>query len=64
MTTSTEAAAPLHGLLSDTQVLQNIAAQLAGRFAGIFAAETVERYVFESYTALARTARSRVTSCL
>ncbi len=57
MTTPSETAVPLHGLISDAQVLQSIAAQLARRFAGIFAAETVERYVFESYTALARTAR-------
>lgn len=57
MTTSTKPAAPLHGLVSDTQVLQSIATQLSGRFAGIFAAETVERYVFESYTALARSAK-------
>lgn len=57
MTTSTQPTAPLHGLISDTQVLQNMAVQLAGRFAGIFAVETVERYVFESYTALARTAK-------
>lgn len=52
-------AVPLHGLISDRHVLQNIATQLAERFSGIFAAETVERYVFESYTALARTAKVR-----
>lgn len=61
MTTPTraETATPLHGLTSDQQVLQRVAAQLADRFAGIFAAETVERYVYESYTALARTSKIR-----
>ncbi|WP_372489883.1 arsenate reductase ArsC [Arthrobacter rhizosphaerae] len=45
------------GLQDNTEVLQRIGDRLADRFAGIFAAETVERYVFESYTALARTAK-------
>ena len=45
------------GLQDNTEILQRISARLADRFAGIFAAETVERYVFESYTALARTAK-------
>ena len=45
------------GLQDNTEVLQRISARLGERFAGIFAAETVERYVFESYTALARTAK-------
>jgi arsenate reductase len=45
------------GLQDNTEVLQRISSRLAVRFAGIFAAETVERYVFESYAALARTAR-------
>ena len=40
-------------------LLHRIAAQLAEKFVGIFAAETVERYVFESYTALYRTAKVR-----
>lgn len=48
---------PLHGLSNDERVLHRIAGQLTNRFAGIFAAETVERYVFESYTALARTSK-------
>jgi protein-tyrosine-phosphatase len=47
------------GLVSDEQVLHRVAEKLTGRFAGIFAAETVERYVFESYTALARSSKIR-----
>jgi protein-tyrosine-phosphatase len=31
--------------------------RLSDRFAGVFARETIDRYVFESYTALARTAK-------
>ncbi|TNB67695.1 arsenate reductase ArsC [Arthrobacter sp. BB-1] len=46
-----------HGLQDNTELLHRISERLAERFAGVFAAETVERYVFESYTALARTAR-------
>ncbi|WP_159619530.1 arsenate reductase ArsC [Arthrobacter zhaoguopingii] len=45
------------GLQDNTEVLQRISTRLGERFTGVFAAETVERYVFESYTALARTAR-------
>jgi arsenate reductase (thioredoxin) len=45
------------GLQDNTELLHRISARLADRFAGVFAAETVERYVFESYTALARTAK-------
>ena len=45
------------GLQDNTEVLHRISARLGERFIGIFAAETVERYVFESYTALARTAK-------
>lgn len=55
----TETRTPLHGLTSDEEVLHRIVDKLAGRFAGVFAAETVDRYVFESYTALARTSRIR-----
>ncbi|GEL48160.1 low molecular weight phosphatase family protein [Cellulomonas hominis] len=47
----------LPGLLTPDHELHTIAADLAQRFHGVFAAETVERYVFESYTALARTAK-------
>lgn len=50
----------LPGLLSDEHVLHRVSEQLAGRFEGVFAAETVERYVFESYTALKRTANVHV----
>jgi arsenate reductase (thioredoxin) len=46
-----------HALIAPETALQRIADDLAARFRGIFAAQTVERYVFESYTALARTAR-------
>jgi arsenate reductase len=45
------------GLQDNTDLMHRISERLADRFAGIFAAETVERYVFESYTALARTAK-------
>jgi len=45
------------GLLAPETLLHRMADHLAHRFAGAFSAETVERYVFESYTALARTAR-------
>ncbi|WP_211881154.1 three-helix bundle dimerization domain-containing protein [Pseudarthrobacter albicanus] len=45
------------GLQENTELLQRISNRLADKFAGIFAAETVERYVFESHTALARTAK-------
>ncbi|GAA1768913.1 arsenate reductase ArsC [Pseudarthrobacter sulfonivorans] len=45
------------GLQDNTELLHRISERLAERFAGIFAAETVERYLFESYTALARTAK-------
>lgn len=44
------------GLLSADQVLQRAAERLAQQFSGLVNAETVERVVFESYTALARTA--------
>lgn len=38
-------------------VLRRNAGELAAQYAGVFSAETVERYVYESYTALRRTAR-------
>ena len=38
-------------------VVTRITRELARRFAGVFSAETVERYVCESYEALERTAR-------
>ncbi|HSO90950.1 MAG TPA: arsenate reductase ArsC [Arthrobacter sp.] len=45
------------GLQDNTELLHRISTRLAEKFAGVFARETVERYVFESYTALARTAK-------
>jgi protein-tyrosine-phosphatase len=43
-------------LLTPDSVLHRASEHLAIRFEGIFSEETVERVVFESYTALARTA--------
>ena len=45
------------GLRDTTEIMHRISERLTERFTGVFAAETVERYVFESYTALARTAK-------
>ena len=45
------------GLLTPENELQRISNELADRFSGVFAPQTVERYVFESYTALVRTAK-------
>ncbi|WP_448390350.1 arsenate reductase ArsC [Microbacterium aurum] len=44
------------GLLSPDSVLHRAAERLAQQFAGMVSEETVERVVFESYAALARTA--------
>jgi arsenate reductase (thioredoxin) len=46
-------------LLTPEAALHRLADDLSARFAGIFARETVDRYVFESYTALGRTAKIR-----
>jgi protein-tyrosine-phosphatase len=46
----------LPGLLVPEATLHRAADRLADRFTGVFARETIDRYVFESYTALARTA--------
>lgn len=46
-------------LLSDTAVLERLADELTSRYIGVFSAVTVHRYVFESYTALRRTAKVR-----
>jgi protein-tyrosine-phosphatase len=46
----------LPGLLAPEATLHRLADELALRFPGVFARETVDRYVFESYTALARSA--------
>ncbi len=43
----------------DTHVLQRNAEHLAAKYAGVFSPETVERYVFESYATLSRTAKVR-----
>ncbi|GLB65439.1 low molecular weight phosphatase family protein [Dietzia sp. NCCP-2495] len=40
----------------DVHVLMRTVDDLARTYEGVFSAETIERYVFESYTALARTA--------
>ncbi|QGU05356.1 Arsenate-mycothiol transferase ArsC1 [Corynebacterium comes] len=48
---STEASA-LH-----TNLLERITANLTETYRGVFSAETIDRYVYESYTALARTAK-------
>ena len=52
----------LPGLAYPEDYLERLATELADKFAGIFNAETVERYVLESYTALLRT--STVTAHL
>ena len=49
-----------HTLLSDTAVLERVAREIAAKFVGVFSPETVHRYVFESYTALRRTAKIRI----
>jgi arsenate reductase len=45
----------LPGLAYPEEYLRRLAGDLSERFAGIFGAETVERYVLESYTGLLRT---------
>lgn len=45
----------LPGLSYPEDYLKRLAADLAAKFTGVFGAETVERYVLESYTALLRT---------
>ncbi|MFE7628999.1 low molecular weight phosphatase family protein [Kocuria sp. NPDC057446] len=49
-----EATSPL-----DTHVLERTAERLAARYSGVLSPDVVERVVFESYTALSRTARVR-----
>jgi arsenate reductase len=46
---------PMPGLAYPEQYSKRLAAELSDKYAGIFGAETVERYVVESYTALLRT---------
>jgi arsenate reductase len=47
----------LPGLAFPEEALKRSAADLVSRFAGTFSAETIERCVLESYTALLRTSR-------
>ncbi len=51
------ATSPQQGVLSPENELQRVSNDLAAKFQGVFAAQTVERYVFESYAALHRTAK-------
>jgi len=53
--TSTQRAQP--ELLMPQALLSRTATTLAAKFEGVFSVQTVERYVFESYTALHRTAK-------
>jgi protein-tyrosine-phosphatase len=46
-----------HFLICDTAVLHRAATEVAAKFDGVCSPETVERYVFESYTALRRSAK-------
>ncbi|GAA4283453.1 arsenate reductase ArsC [Brevibacterium daeguense] len=43
----------------DTKVLQLSVSDLTRKYTGMFSAETIERYVYESYTTLSRTAQIR-----
>jgi protein-tyrosine-phosphatase len=45
------------GLAYPEEYLKRLASDLTDKFAGIFGAETVERYVLESYTGLLRTSK-------
>ncbi|MBE7193069.1 MAG: arsenate reductase ArsC [Gordonia polyisoprenivorans] len=56
MTPSDKSAAQ-PSLLMPHAVLSRVAADLADKYTGVFTPQTVERYVFESYAALRRTAR-------
>lgn len=49
----------LPGLAYPEDYLRRLAGELTEKFAGIFGAETVERYVLESYTGLLRTSKVR-----
>ncbi|MFJ4037094.1 arsenate reductase ArsC [Microbacterium sp. NPDC090007] len=48
---------PLPGLVYPEAYLARLADELSQKFTGIFAPETVERYVLESYTGLLRTSK-------
>jgi protein-tyrosine-phosphatase len=56
LVTDISSRAGLPGLSYPEESLHRDAVMLAARFDGIFASETVERYVLESYTGLLRTA--------
>ena len=45
------------GLAYPEDYLKRLASELSEKFAGVFGAETVERYVLESYTGLLRTSK-------
>ena len=47
------------GLAYPEEYLKRLAGDLSVKFAGVFGAETVERYVLESYTGLLRTATAK-----
>lgn len=47
----------LPGLAAPEAYLDRLAQELGSRFAGVFAVETIERYVLESYTGLLRTSK-------
>jgi arsenate reductase (thioredoxin) len=49
----------LPGLAYPEEYLRRLAEDLSEKFTGTFSAETVERYVLESYTALLRTSKVR-----
>jgi len=53
------ASMPKEATSKETHVLQRTTEHLAARYEGIFTPEMVERYVFESFTALGRTAKIR-----
>ncbi|QHF24543.1 arsenate reductase ArsC [Rathayibacter sp. VKM Ac-2804] len=48
---------PMPGLVYPEGYLARLAEELSEKFRGVFAAETVERYVLESYTGLLRTSK-------
>ena len=52
-----ESSEPVAELLMPQAVLSRAAQNLADKYTGVFSPQTVERYVFESYAALRRTAR-------
>ena len=57
MTMDLTARRGMPGLAYPEDYLKRLASELTDKFAGIFGAETVERYVLESYTGLLRTSK-------